>query len=70
MNTAVTIVDDITGTVVKLAFIGAGLKLLLTIAPGLRLTAAPKQPKRDTDAKANAPETPAADERKPMAVAM
>ena len=50
MNTAVTIVDTITRTVVELAFIGAVLKFLLTVAPGLRLTAAPKasQPKGDT----------------------
>jgi hypothetical protein len=55
VNTAVTIVDTITRTVVELAFIGAGLKLALTIAPGLRLTAAPKasQPKRDAEAKAD-----------------
>ena len=56
MNTAVTVVDTISRTVVELAFIGAGLKLLLTIAPGLRLTAAPRasQPKREAEVKAPA----------------
>lgn len=54
MNTAVVIVNAITRTVVELAFIGAGLKLALTVAPGLRLTAAPKAPqKRDSEAKAD-----------------
>ena len=72
MNTTVTIVDTISRTVVELAFIGAGLKLLLTIAPGLRLTATPKapsQPKGGTEAKT--PDVPAAEElSKPRAVAM
>jgi hypothetical protein len=43
MNTAVTIVDTITRAVVELAFIGAGLKLALTVAPRFQI-AAPKAP--------------------------
>ena len=57
MNTAVTIVDDITGTVVKLAFIGAALKLLLVVAPRFSIgnPRAPQQPRNDPEAKANTP---------------
>jgi hypothetical protein len=53
VNTAVTIVDAITRTVVELAFIGAGLKLALTVAPRFQI-AAPRTPpkqKPDTEAK-------------------
>ena len=43
MNTAVTIVDTISRTILELAAIGAGLKLLLTVAPRFQI-AAPKTP--------------------------
>lgn len=43
MNTAVTIVDTITRAVVDLAFIGAGLKIALKVAPRFQI-AAPKAP--------------------------
>ena len=43
MNTTVTIVDTITRAVVELAFIGAGLKLALAVAPRFQI-AAPKTP--------------------------
>ena len=54
MNTTVVIVAAITRTVVELAFIGAGLKVALTVAPRFQIAApkAPQQPKRDTEAKA------------------
>jgi hypothetical protein len=43
MNTTVVIAVTISRTVVELAFIGAGLKLLLAIAPRFQI-AAPKAP--------------------------
>ena len=56
MNTTVVIVDAITRAVIELAFIGAGLKLALTVAPRFQLAApnAPVQP-RDKDKAAEAP---------------
>lgn len=71
MNTAVTIVDAITRTVVELAFIGAGLKLALKVAPRFSISnpRASQQPKNDTEAKADAPKGPVAEEvSKPRAV--
>lgn len=61
MNTTVTIVDTISRTVVELAFIGAGLKLLLTVAPRFSIgnPRAPQQPKGGTEAKTDAPKSPA-----------
>ena len=64
MNTAVTIVDTITRTVVELAFIGAGLKLALTVAPRFQI-AAPKTPALPQDkdkAKAGTPKADATEE--------
>ena len=43
MNTSVVIAGTISRTVVELAFIGAGLKLLLAVAPRFQI-AAPKAP--------------------------
>jgi hypothetical protein len=62
VNTAVTITDTIARTVVYLAFIGAGLKLLLAVAPRFQIAApkAPPQPKRDSEAKSEPDEAPAA----------
>ncbi len=55
MNTTVVIVDAITRTVVELAFIGAGLKLALAVAPRFQI-AAPKAPVQPQDkAKADVP---------------
>ena len=64
MNTTVVIVDAITRTAVELAFIGAGLKLLLAVAPRFQITApkAPVQPQDKT--KADVPKADAADPAK------
>ena len=43
MNTTVVIVSTVSRTVVELAFIGAGLKLLLAVAPRFQI-AAPRTP--------------------------
>lgn len=53
MNTAVTIVDTITRTVLWLAGIGAGLKIALAVAPRFQIAApkAPVLPKPDAEAK-------------------
>ena len=48
MNTAVTIADTISRTLIELAAIGAGLKVILTVAPQFRI-AAPQQPKRENE---------------------
>ena len=60
MNTGVTIVEVISRTLVELACIGAGLKLLLAVAPRFQIAApkAPVRPGRDTEA----PKVPAAAE--------
>jgi len=52
VNTAEYIVTTITRTAVELAAIGAGLKLLLAVAPRFQIAApkAPVQPKDDTKA--------------------
>ena len=64
MNTTVVIVSSVTGTAVKLAFIGATLKLLLAVAPRFQIAApkAPVQPKGKDEADAAKP--PAAGEAK------
>ena len=61
MNTAVTIVDTISSTVLWLAGIGAGLKIALAVAPRFQIAApkAPVQPKPGRDTETKAPETPA-----------
>jgi hypothetical protein len=43
VNTTVVIVDTVSRTILYLAFVGAGLKLLLAIAPRFQV-AAPKAP--------------------------
>ena len=57
MNTAVTIVEDITRTVLWLALIGSGLKVTLVVAPRFQIAApkAPVQPKTEPDATEKAP---------------
>ena len=57
MNTAVTIVEDITRTVLWLALIGSGLKVALVVAPRFQIAApkAPVQPKAGPDAAEKAP---------------
>ena len=64
MNTAVTIADTISGTVLWLAGIGAGLKIALAVAPRFQITApkAPVQPQDKT--KADVPKADAADPAK------
>jgi hypothetical protein len=76
VNTTVVIAVTISRTVVELAFIGAGLKLLLAIAPRFQI-AAPKAPqvrvKVIDDAPAGDGQAPAgngADPAKSTAVAM
>ena len=62
MNTAVTIADTISSTVLWLAGIGAGLKIALAVAPRFQIAApkAPVQPKGKDEADAAKP--PAAGE--------
>jgi hypothetical protein len=62
VNTAVTIADTISSTVLWLAGIGAGLKLALTVAPRFQI-AAPKAPqvRVKIEPEAQAPKVPAAD---------
>ena len=64
MNTTVVIVGAITRTVVELAFIGAGLKLALTVAPRFQIAApkAPVQPQDKDKAKADTPKADAAED--------
>ena len=61
MNTTVVIVGTISRTLVELAFIGAGLKLLLAVAPRFQI-AAPKAPQVRVKVvdEAQAPPAPAA----------
>jgi len=58
VNTAEYIVTTITRTAVELAAIGAGLKLLLAVAPRFQIAApkAPVQPKDGTKAKVPKPD--------------
>jgi hypothetical protein len=62
MNTTVVIVGTISRTFVELAFIGAGLKLLLAVAPRFQI-AAPKTPQVRVKVvdEAQAPPVPASD---------
>ena len=65
MNTAVIITGTITRTAVNLAAIGAGLKLLLAVAPRFQI-AAPKAPQVRVKVvdEAEAPKAPAAGDAK------
>ena len=58
MNTTVVIVGTISRTFVELAFIGAGLKLLLAVAPRFQI-AAPKTPQVRVKVIDEAPPAPA-----------
>ena len=68
MNTTVVIVGTISRTVVELALIGAGLKLLLAVAPRFQI-AAPKPPQvrvKVIDEPLAPPESPAGPDAAPI----
>jgi hypothetical protein len=68
VNTAVTITVTISRTIVELAFIGAGLKLLLAVAPRFQI-GAPKAPQVTVKLQPETVAAPAANGSEPVGTA-